>query len=165
MSWREAFIRTFLRRDIAQLGVQIPPITLRRLWMMLAHYHGQVWNASEVSRSLGEAHTTVKRHLDVLTAAFMVRQLQPWFANIGKRQVRSPKVFVRDSGILHALLGLPTFKSLDDMPNSERLRRGGFVLEQAVLAAGERNAFYGQRSPGPSSICFSLSKASIMASR
>jgi len=141
MSWREDFIRTFLERDVAQLGVQIPSTALRRLWMMLAHYHGQVWNASEVGRSLGEAHTTVKRHLDILTGAFMVRQLQPWFANIGKRQVRSPKVFIRDSGIVHTLLGLANFVALEGHPKLGSSWEG-FVLEQAILGAGERNAYF-----------------------
>ncbi len=140
-AWREDFIRTFLERDIAQLGIQVPPAVLRRLWMMLAHYHGQIWNASEIARSLGEAHTTVKRHLDILTGAFMTRQLQPWFENIGKRQVRSPKVYIRDTGLLHALLGLRTFAALEGHPKLGASWEG-FVLEQAILAAGERNAYY-----------------------
>src|SRR5438874_7299591 len=116
MSWREDFIRTFLERDVAQLGVQIPSTALRRLWMMLAHYHGQVWNGSEIGRSLGEAHTTVKRHADLLVSALVVRQLQPWFANIGKREIKSPKLYVRDSGLLHALLGVETFDALESNP-------------------------------------------------
>ncbi len=141
LAWREDFIRTFLERDIARLGIQVPPAALRRLWMMIAHYHGQIWNASEVGRSLGEAHTTVKRHLDILAGAFVVRELQPWFANIGKRQVRSPKVYIRDSGILHALLGLPGFAALEGHPKLGASWEG-FALEQAILAAGERNAYY-----------------------
>ncbi|HEX8009597.1 MAG TPA: ATP-binding protein [Casimicrobiaceae bacterium] len=141
VAWREDFIRTFLERDIGQLGVQVPAAALRRLWMMLAHYHGQTWNASEVGRSLGEAHTTVKRHLDILTGAFMVRQLQPWFANVSKRQVRAPKLFIRDSGILHALLGLGTFAALEGHPELGASWEG-FALEQAILAAGERNPHF-----------------------
>ena len=141
LAWREDFIRTFLERDIGQFGVQVPATALRRLWMMLAHYHGQIWNASEVGRSLGEAHTTVKRHLDILTGAFMVRQLQPWFANVGKRQVRAPKLFIRDSGLLHALLGLGTFAALEGHPKLGASWEG-FALEQAILTAGERNAHY-----------------------
>jgi predicted AAA+ superfamily ATPase len=141
LAWRDDFVRTFLERDVAQLGVRIPATALRRLWMMLAHYHGQVWNASEIGRSLGEAHTTIRRHLDVLTGAFMVRQLQPWFANVGKRQIRSPKVFIRDSGILHALLGVRSFVALEGHPKLGASWEG-FVLEQLVLAAGERNAYY-----------------------
>lgn len=140
-SWREDFIRTFLERDIAQLGVQVPAAALRRLWMMLAHYHGQIWNASEVGRSLGEAHTTVRRHLDVLSGAFVVRELQPWFENIGKRQIRSPKIYIRDSGILHALLGPTSFAALEGHPKLGASWEG-FALEQAILAAGERNAYY-----------------------
>lgn len=140
-AWRQDFIRTFLERDISQLGVHVPPTALRRLWMMLAHYSGQTWNASEISRSLGEAHTTVRRHLDILTGAFMTRQLQPWFENIGKRQVRSPKVYIRDTGVLHALLGLHTFADLEGHPKIGASWEG-FVLEQAVLSVGERNAFY-----------------------
>ena len=141
LAWREDFIRTFLERDIAQLGVRVPATTLRRLWMMLAHYHGQIWNASEIGRSLGEAHTTVKRHLDVLSGAFMVRQLQPWFVNISKRQIRAPKIYIRDSGILHALLGLPSFGALEAHPKLGASWEG-YALEQAILAAGERNAYY-----------------------
>ena len=141
LTWRDNFIRTFLERDIAQLGVQIPAVALRRLWMMIAHYHGQIWNASEVGRSLGESHITVKHHLDVLSGTYMVRQLQPWFANIGKRQVRSPKVFIRDSGILHALLGLSTFAALEGHPKLGASWEG-FAIEQLVLAAGERNAYH-----------------------
>ena len=107
-AWRQDFIRTFLERDMLQLRVRIPPPALRRLWTMIAHWHGQIWNASEIGRSLGEAHVTVKRHLDALTGALMVRQLQPWFENLGKRQVKAPKVYVRDAGLLHALLDLPS---------------------------------------------------------
>ncbi|MGH9649593.1 MAG: ATP-binding protein, partial [Terriglobales bacterium] len=112
-SWQENFIQTFLERDLRQLGVQVPPMTLRRLWMMLAHYHGQLWNASEIARSLGEGHLTAKRHLDILTGALMVRQLHPWHENLGKRQIKSPKIYLRDTGLLHALLGMPSFRSLE----------------------------------------------------
>jgi hypothetical protein len=140
-AWREDFMRTFIERDIAQFGIQVPPPALRRLWMMLAHYHGQIWNASEIGRSLGEAHNTVKRHLDILTGAFVVRQLQPWFENIGKRQVRAPKVYIRDTGILHALLGLRNFAALEGHPKLGASWEG-FALEQIILAAGERNAWY-----------------------
>jgi predicted AAA+ superfamily ATPase len=140
-AWLENFIRTFLERDIREYGVQIPAAALRRLWSMLAHYHGQIWNASEISRSLGEAHTTVKRHLDLLTAALMVRQLQPWHVNVGKRQVKSPKIFVRDSGLLHALLGVPSFGALEGHPKIGASWEG-FVIEEAVRAAGERNCYF-----------------------
>ncbi len=140
-AWREDFIRTFLERDIRMFGINVPPDTLRRLWTMVAHYHGQIWNSSEVGRSLGDAHTTVKRHLDVLTGALMVRQLPPWFENLSKRQVKSPKVYLRDSGLLHALSGLPTRRALEESP---RLGASweGFVVEETVRLAGERHAYF-----------------------
>jgi predicted AAA+ superfamily ATPase len=140
-AWREDFMRAFIERDIVQFGIQVPPVALRRLWMMIAHYHGQVWNASEIGRSLGEAHTTVKRHLDILTGAFTVRQLQPWFENISKRQVRAPKVYIRDSGILHALLGLRDFSSLEGHPKLGASWEG-FALEQIITTSGEQNVWY-----------------------
>ncbi|MEK7408583.1 MAG: ATP-binding protein [Acidobacteriota bacterium] len=140
-AWQENFIRTFLERDIREFGVQVPPPTLRRLWSMLAHYHGQIWNASEISRSLGETHTTVKRHLDILTSALVVRQLQPWHENLAKRQVKSPKVYLRDTGLLHALLGVPSFHSLEGHPKLGASWEG-FVVEQIVRVAGERNAWF-----------------------
>jgi hypothetical protein len=141
MRWREDFIRTFLERDLPGLGIGLPAPALRRLWMMVAHWHGQVWNASEIGRALGEAHVTVKRHLDVLSGALVVRQLQPWFENLSKRQVKAPKVYVRDSGLLHALLGLPSFAMLEGHPKVGASWEG-FVLEQAIRAVGERNAYY-----------------------
>lgn len=145
--WRRDFIRTFLERDVLQLGIRIPAPVLRRLWMMLAHYHGQVWNASEIARSLGEAHTTVKRHLDALTGALVVRQLQPWYENLGKRQVKAPKVYVRDAGLLHALLGTETAAALHTHPKVGASWEG-FVLEELIGLAGERNAFYWRTQAG-----------------
>ena len=106
LTWREGFIRTFLERDIPQLGIQIPATAMRRFWTMLAHYHAQTWNASELSRAMGVSDKTVRGYLDILTGAFMVRQLQPWYENISKRQVRAPKVYLRDSGLLHSLLNI-----------------------------------------------------------
>jgi predicted AAA+ superfamily ATPase len=147
LRWRENFIRTFLERDLRELGLGIPSPALRRLWTMIAHYHGQAWNASEIGRSLGEAHTTVKRHLDLLEGALMVRQLQPWFENIGKRQVKAPKVYVRDSGLLHALLGIPNRAVLEGHPKVGASWEG-FVLEEAIRAVGERNAFYWRTQAG-----------------
>ena len=139
--WREDFIRTFLERDLREFGVSAPPPMLRRLWSMLAHYHGQIWNASEISRSLGEAHTTVKRHLDVLTAALMVRQLPPWHANLAKRQVKSPKVYLRDSGLLHSLLGIPSFRALEGHPKLGASWEG-FLVEEILSVVGERHAYF-----------------------
>ena len=124
LGWREDFVSTFLERDLRRFGEEVPPEALRRLWSMIAHYHGQIWNASEVGRSLGEAHTTVRRHLDVLTGALVVRQLPPWFENIGKRQVKSPKVFVRDTGLLHALLGLSKLCRARGQPKARRVLGG-----------------------------------------
>ena len=139
--WRDDFVQTFLERDIRKFGVEVPAQVLRRLWTMLAHYHGQLWNASELARSLGEAHTTVKRHLDILSGALMVRQLPPWFENLGKRQVKAPKVYLRDSGMLHALLRLPTFTSLESHPKLAASWEG-FVIEQVLRRTGERDAYF-----------------------
>lgn len=96
--WRDGFVRTFLSQDARELGAGMSPVTLRRFWTMLAHWHGQTWNGTEFGRAFGVAHTTVRRYLDFLTSVFLVRQLQPWFENIAKRQVRSPKVYIADSG-------------------------------------------------------------------
>ena len=106
--WRKNFIQTFLERDLPQWGIQIPAATLMRFWTMMAHYHGQIWNASEASRSFGVSDMTVRRYLDILEGVFMIRLLQPWYANIHKRQIKSPKIYFRDSGLLHSLLGINT---------------------------------------------------------
>jgi len=116
VAWREQFISTFLERDIPQLGIQIAATTLRRFWTMLAHYHGQVWNASEFGRSFGVSDHTVRNYLDILTSAFVVRQLPPWYENTKKRQVKSPKVYLSDSGVLHALLGLSNKTDVEAYP-------------------------------------------------
>lgn len=136
LSWREEFIRTFLERDLPQLGVTIPALTLRRFWAMLAHYHGRIWNGAELGRAFGVAHTTVRRYLDLLTGGFVVRQLLPWHANLGKRQVKTPKVYIADSGLLHALLGLETRDALESHP-AVGASWEGFALEMvtAVLRA------------------------------
>ncbi len=116
MRWRQAFLQAFAERDLRMLGVDLPPVEVRRFLTMLAHYHGQAWNGSEVGRSLQLAHTTVKRYLDLMTGALLVRQLHPWFANVGKRLVKAPKVYIRDSGVLHALLGLARMEQLEAHP-------------------------------------------------
>ena len=139
--WREDFVQTFLERDLGRFGVQVPAPTLRRFWSMVAHYHGQIWNASEIGRSLGEAHTTVKRHLDILCGSFVMRQLPPWFENLGKRQVKSPKVFLRDSGVLHTLLGIPSFAALEGHPKLGASWEG-FALEEVLRVTGDREAFF-----------------------
>ena len=115
-TWRHQFIRTFLERDLPQLGVQIPAPTLERFWAMLAHYHGQVWSSSEFARSFGVSDVTVRRYLDVLTATFVVRQLRPWSENLAKRQVKSPKVYLSDSGLLHSLLDVRSAADLERHP-------------------------------------------------
>lgn len=137
LEWRRGFIRTFLERDLPQLGITISAITLRRFWTMLAHYHGQIWRASEFGRSLGVADTTVRRYLDILTSAMVVRQLQPWHANISKRQVKAPKVYIVDSGLVHALLNLRTLSDLEGHPKVGASWEG-FVLEQLIRRLGVR---------------------------
>ena len=114
--WRRDFIRTFVERDLPQLGVTIPSATLGRFWAMLAHYHGQIWNAAEFARSFGVSDTTVRRYLDLLAATFVIRTLPPWHENLGKRQVKSPKVYLTDSGLLHALIGVREREDLDRHP-------------------------------------------------
>ena len=131
VEWRSAYISTFLERDIPNLGIQIPPSMLRRFWMMLAHYHGQISNRSELGASLGISHTTIHRYLDILTGTFMMRQLQPWFENIEKRQVKSPKIYFRDSGIFHSLLGVLDWKSLHNHPKLGSSWEG-FALEEVI---------------------------------
>jgi uncharacterized protein len=131
VSWRDDYIATFLERDLANLGVRIPATTMRRFWTMVAHYHGQAWNGAELARALGVSQSTVRRYLDALTDALVIRQLQPWFANIAKRQVRSPKVYVRDSGLLHRLLGIADRHELLGHPKVGASWEG-FVIEQIL---------------------------------
>ena len=114
--WRRGFIRTFLERDLPQLGINIRSVTLQRFWTMLAHYHGQTFNASEFARSFGVADTTVRNYLDLLSSALVVRQLQPWYENISKRQVKAPKAYLADTGVLHTLLNMRTLRELEGHP-------------------------------------------------
>ena len=130
-SWRREFVRTFLERDIPQFGITIPSTTLRRFWTMLAHYHGQIWNSSAFAGSFGVADTTIRRYLDVLTQTLVVRQLLPWHENLSKRQVKSPKVYMADSGLLHTLLGIDTLQALDVDPKLGSSWEG-FALDQVV---------------------------------
>ena len=141
--WRRELIRTYLERDLPALGLRLPAPTLRRFWMMLAHYHAQVWNASEIARSFGVAHTTVQRYLDVLTETFMIRQLQPWHENLGKRQVKAPRLFVRDSGVLRALLGATGVRELEAHPKVGASWEG-FGLESVIarLRAEPEECFF-----------------------
>jgi predicted AAA+ superfamily ATPase len=135
--WRRGVIRTFLERDLPQLGITIRATTLHRFWTMLAHYHGQIWNASEFARSFGVADTTIRNYLDLLTSALVVRQLPPWHENISKRQVKAPKVYLADSGLLHTLLNLRTFGDLEGHPKVGASWEG-FVLEQVIRGLGAR---------------------------
>ncbi|HUG91011.1 MAG TPA: ATP-binding protein [Planctomycetaceae bacterium] len=139
--WRRQFLQTFLERDVPQLGISIPAITLRRFWNMLAHYHGQTWNAAELARSLAVNETTVRRYLDLMTGVFMVRQLPPWFENIGKRQVKSPKVYVRDSGLLHALLGVGSRRDLEHHPKVGASWEG-YAIEEVLKALQPDEAYF-----------------------
>lgn len=141
VAWREGFIRTFLERDIPQLGITIPATAMRRFWTMLAHYHGQIWNASEIARSMGISNKTVRSYLDLLTGTFMIRQLQPWYENISKRQVKAPKVYLRDSGLLHNLLDIPSYQSLLGHPKLGASWEG-FVIEQILSVAKPKEAYF-----------------------
>jgi predicted AAA+ superfamily ATPase len=116
--WRQQFIQTYLERDVPQLGVTIPASTLFRFWTMLAHYHGGIWNAAEAARSMGVSEPAARRYLDLLSSLLLVRQLQPWHENLKKRQVKAPKVYVRDTGVLHALLGIGTERDLLSHPKT-----------------------------------------------
>lgn len=148
LAWRDGFIRTFLERDIPQLGITIPAAAMRRFWTMLAHYHGQTWNASELSRSMGLSDKTVRSYLDILTGTYMVRQLQPWYENIGKRQVKAPKIYLRDSGLLHGLLGLGEFPGLLAHPRVGASWEG-FALEQFLRAVRPSDAYFWATHTGP----------------
>jgi len=139
--WRDGFIRTFLERDIPMLGISIAPAAMRRFWTMLAHFHGQIWNASELGRSMGLSDKTVRSYLDILTSTFMIRQLQPWHENLRKRQVKAPKIYFRDSGLLHNLLNIPDYHSLTGNP---RLGASweGFAMEQVLQALRPSEAYF-----------------------
>ena len=141
VSWRDDFVRTFLERDIPQLGIQVPAEQLRRFWSMTAHYHGQIWNGSEIAGSLGVAHTTVSRYLDILCGAFVLRRVPPWHVNIGKRLVKSPKVYLRDSGLLHTFLGIGDRHDLLGHPKLGASWEG-LVLEERLGVASERDIFF-----------------------
>lgn len=141
LAWRDGFLRTFLERDIPQLGITIPAETLRRFWTMVAHFHAGVWNAAELARSLGSSESTARRYLDILAGAYMVRVLPPWFENLRKRQVKAPKVYLKDSGLLHALLGIRDLAALHGHP-----KRGasweGLALEQVIQGLRTRDAYF-----------------------
>ena len=141
VAWREGFIRTFLERDIPQLGITIPSESLRRFWTMVAHYHGQLWNGAQIGRSLGVSETTARRYLDILAGSYMVRILPPWFENLKKRQVKAPKAYLRDSGVLHALLGLKTPSAVHGHPKLGASWEG-FAVEHVLALLESREAYF-----------------------
>lgn len=139
--WLEDFARTFLERDIPQFGLRVPATTLRRFWTMLAHYHGQKWNASELATSMSVSYHTAVHYRDILAGAFMVRVLPPWFENLKKRQVKSPKVYLRDTGLLHWHLGIESMAALRAHPRYGASWEG-FALEQVLIRVGDRDAYF-----------------------
>jgi hypothetical protein len=141
LAWRKNFIQTFLERDLGQWGIGAPPQTLYRFWNMLAHYHGQLWKGSEPARSLGVSEPTVRRYLDILTGVFMIRQLQPWHANIGKRQVKAPKIYFRDSGLLHHLIGVKTERDLLHHPVCGASWEG-YVVEEVLKSVEPDESYF-----------------------
>jgi uncharacterized protein len=149
MTWRREFLRTFLERDVPALGSRVSPILLERFWKMLAHWHGQLWNASELGRSLGLSDVTVRDYLDLLAKTYVVRVLKPYHENLAKRQVKAPRVFVADSGLLHALLGIPTRMDLDIHPKLGASWEG-FILQQVItrLEAHRDECFFWRTHDG-----------------
>ncbi|MBL0148579.1 MAG: ATP-binding protein [Ideonella sp.] len=139
--WRREFIRTLVERDLPQLGMNVAAPAIYRFWAMLAHYHGQIWNAADPARSLGVGENTVRRYLDWLTQAYLVRQLQPWFANLGKRQVKAPKIYLRDTGLLHELMGIADPAALARHPKSGASWEG-FALDQVLRIARPDAAYF-----------------------
>ena len=141
LAWRKNFIQTFLERDLAQWGIGAPSAALLRFWTMLAHYHGQTWNAAVPARSMDLSETTVRRYLDILTGVLMVRQLQPWHAKLGKRQIKAPKIYFRDTGLLHQLLGIRSAKELLTHPKSGASWEG-YALEETLQAIKPEEAYF-----------------------
>ncbi len=140
-AWRKQFVQTFLERDVPQMGVNIPAPMFRRFWTMLSHTHGQLWNAADPAASLGVSQPTVRKYLDYLEHLLMVRQLQPWHENLSKRQVKAPKIYVRDSGLLHLLLGIQNEKDFQNHP-----KRGasweGYVIEELFKQFQPDDAYF-----------------------
>ena len=140
-AWRGAFFQTFLERDVPQLGIKMPAPAMRRFWTTLAHYHGQLWNASKLGRTIGVSDKTARNYLDLLTGAFMVRQLHPWFENAAKREVKAPKVYVRDTGLLHSLLGIADDRDLLGHPRVGASWEG-FAIEQILSTLRHPHAWF-----------------------
>ncbi len=147
VAWRDDFIRTFVERDLGQLGFNLPAAAVRRFWTMLAHYHGQTWNASEIGRSLGVSDQTTRTYLDALTGALFVRQLAPWFENLGKRQTKAPKIYIRDSGLFHTLMGIPDRRTLLSHPKLGASWEG-FALDQVIGRFPTRDTYFWQTHAG-----------------
>lgn len=147
--WREQFVGTFLERDVPSLGLRVPAPTLRRFWMMLSHVHGQLLNLSDLARSMSVGDNTVRHYVDILAQTFMVRVLPPWFENISKRQVKAPRVYLRDSGLLHSMLGIDSSRQLASHP-ALGASWEGFGLEQvlAVLAVRDEEAYFWRSHTG-----------------
>jgi len=141
IEWRYDFIKMFLERDVLKLGLGVSSATMRRFWEMITHYHAQIWNSSEIGSSMGVSHTTAQKYLDALTGTYMVRQLMPYYGNIGKRFVKSPKIYLRDSGIFHTFLNVTTFKELLVNPKIGASWEG-FACEQVLNRFGERDSFF-----------------------
>ncbi len=141
LAWRRQFLQTFLERDMPQLGVSIPAAALRRFWNMVAHYHGQIWSSAELARALAISEPTARRYLDLMTGVLTLRQLPPWFENLGKRQVKAPKVYVRDSGLLHTLLGIGTQRDLEHHPKVGASWEG-YAVEEVLKALRPDDAYY-----------------------
>ncbi len=139
--WRRNFTRTFLERDLAGLGFGMPPQAMGRFWMMLAHYHGQIWNGNEIASSMGISPTTARHYLDALEQTFMVRRLLPWHTNVGKRLVKTPKIYFRDSGVFHALQGIASHAQLLTHPKLGASWEG-FVLEQILRSHRSEDAYF-----------------------
>jgi len=139
--WRCDYISTFLERDLANLGFRFPATTMRRFWTMLAHFHGQTWNGARIARSIDASESTVRRYIDALTDALVVRQLPPWFANVSKRQVKSPRVYIRDSGLLHSLLGIAAMVDLERSPMLGTSWEG-MILEQLLTRLAPAHPSY-----------------------
>ena len=147
LRWRQQLVQTFIERDLPQLGVSLPATALLRFWTMLAHYHGQLWNAAEPARSLGVSEPTVRRYLDLLTGLFLIRQLPPWHENLAKRQVKAPKVYLRDAGVLHHLLGIRTGDELLDHPKCG-VSWEGYAIEEILKLAEPDEAFFWRTHTG-----------------
>ena len=141
LEWRKDFVSTFLERDVPQFGIKIPSTSLFRFWSVAAHYHGQIWNAAEAARTLNISENTARSYMDLLQDLFMIRQLRPWYANLGKRQVKSPKMYFRDTGLLHYLLGI---KSEDDLALHPRMGASweGYVIEEIIKSTRPDETYF-----------------------